>query len=288
VTQPTLHVGCPLWAQRAWVGTYLPAGTTPGRELWAYSRFLTAVEGNATFYAVPHPATVGRWAAMAAPHFRFAFKVPRTITHDRRLRDVRADLAAFVELLAPLDDRVGGLMLQLPPSFAPRDLDALDTVLHEAPRVWPWSVEVRHPEFFGGDGRRALEKVLARHGTERVVLDTVALFHRTPFTEAGRDEWRTKPRLPLLAEPLTDRPIVRFIGSDHPELTNDGLRRWAPLLADWVDAGLTPTLFVHTPDNLHSPALARALHAEVAGMVPGLAPLPEPLPVEAAQQTSLF
>jgi uncharacterized protein YecE (DUF72 family) len=277
-----------MWAQRAWVGTYLPAGTTPGRELWAYSRFLTAVEGNATFYAVPHPATVERWAHMAAADFRFAFKVPRSITHDRRLRDVRADLAGFVELLAPLGDRVGGLMLQLPPSFGPRDLDALDTVLRDAPGPWPWSVEVRHHEFFGGDGRHALERVLHRHGTERVVLDTVALFHRTPFTEAGREEWRTKTRVPLLAEPLTDRPIVRFIGSDHPELTDDGLRRWAPLLADWIDEGRAPTLFVHTPDNLHSPALARHLHGEVAAMVPGLAPLPEPLPMAAPQQTSLF
>lgn len=277
-----------MWAQRSWVGTYLPSGTTPGRELWAYSRFLTAVEGNATFYAVPHPATVARWAAMAADDFRFAFKVPRAITHDRRLRDVGTDLATFVDLLMPLGDRVGGLMLQLPPSFGPRDLDALDTVLRDAPEVWQWSVEVRHPEFFGGDGRRALEAVLRRHNAERVVLDTLALFHRTPFTEAGRDEWRTKPRLPLLAEPLTDRPIVRFIGSDHHDLTDDGLRRWAPLLADWVDEGRTPTLFVHTPDNLRSPALARGLHDAVSALVPRLAPLPQPLAVEAPQQTSLF
>lgn len=288
MTTPTLHVGCPMWAQRAWVGTYLPTGTTPGRELWAYSRFLTAVEGNATFYAVPHPATVDRWAAMAAPGFRFAFKVPRSITHDRRLRGVADDLAGFVNLLAPLDDRIGSLMLQLPPSFGPRDLGALDTVLRDAPRVWPWSVEVRHPEFFGGDGRRALEAVLTRHGAERVVLDTIALFHRTPFTDAGRDEWRTKPRVPLLAEPLTERPIVRFIGSDHHDLTDHGLRRWAPLLADWIDEGRAPTLFVHTPDNLRSPALARRLHDAVAELVPGLLPLPEPMPVAAPQQTSLF
>jgi uncharacterized protein YecE (DUF72 family) len=277
-----------MWAQRAWVGTYLPADTTPGRELWAYSRFLTAVEGNATFYAVPHPATVARWAQMAAPGFRFVFKVPRSITHDRRLRGVADDLAAFVDLLAPLGDRVGGLTLQLPPSFGPRDLGALDAVLRDAPRVWPWSVEVRHPEFYGGDGRRHFEQVLVRHGAERVVLDTVTLFHRTPLTDAGREEWRTKPRLPLLAEPLTDRPIVRFIGTDHTDLTDAGLARWAPLLADWVDEGRTPTLFVHTPDNMRSPALARDLHARVAALVPGLEALPEPLPVEAPQQTSLF
>lgn len=277
-----------MWAQRAWVGTFLPPGTVPGRELAPYSRYVNAVEGNTTFYALPHPATVGRWAEMAHPDFRFVFKVPRTVTHDRRLRDVGHDLRSFVQLLEPLGQRVGGLMLQLPPSFSPRDLGALDTALAEAPRVWPWSVEVRHHDFFGGDGRRALERVLLRHGADRVVLDTLTLFHRTPYTEAGREEWRTKPRLPLLAEPLTDRPVVRFIGSDHPELTDAGLQRWAPVLADWLHEGRSPTLFVHTPDNARSPGLARALHAEVSAMTPGLPPLPDAPVVTAPQQTSLF
>lgn len=285
---PTLHVGCPMWAQRAWVGTFLPVGTVPGRELAPYSRYVNAVEGNTTFYALPHPATIARWAEMAHPDFRFVFKVPRTVTHDRRLRDTGDELRAFVTLLEPLARLVGGLTLQLPPSFGPRDLDALDRVLAGAPRVWPWSVEVRHHEFFGGDGRRSLERVLHRHGAERVVLDTLTLFHRTPYTEAGREEWRTKPRLPLLAEPLTERPIVRFIGSDHTDLTDQGVQRWAPQLADWLHEGRSPTLFVHTPDNTRSPGLARGLHAAVAAMQPGLPSLPEPLPIPLPAQASLF
>jgi uncharacterized protein YecE (DUF72 family) len=277
-----------MWAQRAWVGTYLPTDTSAGRELYPYSRFLNAVEGNTTFYALPPATTVAKWAELADPAFRFVFKVPRTITHDARLRDVKAELAAFVELLWPLGDLVGGLTLQLPPSFGPRDLDALDTVLREAPPVWRWSVEVRHPEFFGGDGRRALEQVLDRHRTERVVLDTVALFHRTPYSDEGREEWRTKPRVPLIDVPLTEFPIVRFIGSDHPELTDSGLQRWQQTIAEWLDEGRTPTVFVHTPDNLRSPGLARTFHEALCGTVDGLEPLPEPLPVDTVEQGSLF
>ena len=277
-----------MWAQRAWVGTYLPADTASGRELHPYSRFLNAVEGNTTFYALPPAATVAKWAQLADPSFRFVFKVPRTITHDARLRDVKAELAAFVDLLWPLGDLVGGLTLQLPPSFGPRDLDALDTVLREAPPVWRWSVEVRHPEFFGGDGRRSLEAVLGRHRAERVVLDTVALFHRTPYSEEGREEWRTKPRVPLIDVPLTEFPVVRFIGSDHPELTDGGLQRWQQTIAEWLDEGRSPTVFVHTPDNVRSPALARGFHEAVCGIVDGLEPLPEPLPIGGPEQTSLF
>lgn len=285
---PVLYVGCPMWAQRSWVGRFLPYDTPSGRELHPYSRFLNAVEGNTTFYALPPAATVAKWAELAQPGFRFVFKVPRTITHDRRLVDVEEELAAFVRLMAPLGALVGGFTLQLPPSFGPRDLAALARVLAAVPTEWRWSVEVRHPDFYGGDGRRTLEALLRRHGAEWVLLDTTALFHRTPLTDEGRDEWRTKPRVPLMIEPLTDQPIVRFIGSDHPDLTDLGLQRWRPLVADWLDEGRSPTFFVHTPDNERTPALAREFHDDVAAMVPAVAGLPDPLPVGGPEQISLF
>ncbi len=277
-----------MWAQRAWVGRYLPDGTPSGQELLPYSRLLNAVEGNTTFYALPQETAVRKWAALAEPDFRFVFKVPRSITHDQRLRDVDGELADFVKVLLPLGNLVGGLTLQLPPSFGPRDLDALDHVLLKAPQVWRWSVEVRHADFFGGDGRRALDRVLMRHRAERVVLDTVSLFHRTPITDEGHEEWRTKPRIPLLDDALTDRPVVRFIGSDHPELTDSGLLRWRVRIAEWLDEGRTPTLFVHTPDNMRSPQLAREFHEALCAMVDGLTPLPEPLPIGGPEQIPLF
>lgn len=288
IAPPVLHVGCPMWAQRAWVGRFLPYDTPSGRELHPYSRFVNAVEGNTTFYALPPATTVAKWADLAHPDFRFVFKVPRTITHDQRLVDVDDELAAFVALMAPLGDRIGGFTLQLPPSFGPRDLGALARVLSGVPTDWRWSVEVRHPDFYGGPGRRSLEALLRRHGAEWVLLDTIQLFHRTPYSDEGRDEWRTKPRVPLMIEPLTDHPIVRFIGSDHPELTDLGLQRWQPLIADWLDEGRTPTVFVHTPDNERTPALARCFHDAVAQLVPRLTPLPEALPVGGPEQIALF
>jgi len=277
-----------MWAQRAWVGRYLPHETAAGRELLPYSRFLNAVEGNTTFYALPPASTITRWRQLTEPGFEFVFKVPRTITHEQRLRDTGDELRAFVELMAPLGDRIGGFTLQLPPSFGPHELTTLRTTLAQLPTEWRWSVEVRHPEFFGGDGRRQLEALLRNHGVERVILDTTALFHRTPITEAGHEEWRTKPRVPLLPEPLTDRPIVRYIGSDHPEFTDSGLVHWHALIAEWVDEGRHPTFFIHTPDNQRTPALARAFHDAIAGMVPRLTALPEPLPMAPAEQATLF
>jgi uncharacterized protein YecE (DUF72 family) len=277
-----------MWAHRPWIGTFLPAGTPAGRELHAYSRLLNAVEGNTTFYASPAPATVRRWAQAAHPGFRFVFKVPRRVTHELRLADADAEIAAFVDLLAPLGDLVGGMTLQLPASFAPVDLGVLEAQIRRLPSGIAWSVEVRHPAFFTGPTRAALDRMLARNEVERVLLDSRALFRRPPRTDAGREAWSRKPRVPALAEALTDRPVVRFIGSDDPELTAEGLQQWSSVVADWLAEGRTPALFVHTPDNVAGPGLARAFHAEMALSVPGLAPLPEPLPLVDAEQGSLF
>jgi uncharacterized protein YecE (DUF72 family) len=276
-----------MWAHRPWLGRFLPS-SAPGHELEAYSRLLNAVEGNTTFYASPQPTIVARWVSQTNPGFRFVFKVPREITHVQRLRDIDRHLNAFLTLMEPLIERTGAVAFQLPPSFAPVDLPVLEAVLANVSTAWRWAVEVRHPAFFDGPDRVALDAVLARHGTERVLLDSRTLFARPPRTEAGRDAWAQKPRLPTLAEPITDRPIVRFIGSDHPDLTEAGLQQWHEVVAGWLHEGRSPTVFVHTPDNDDVPALARGFHAAVALIAPGLSLLDDPLPVDDAEQGSLF
>jgi uncharacterized protein YecE (DUF72 family) len=250
---------------------------------------LNAVEGNTTFYATPTSNIVRRWAEQAHPGFRFVFKVPRTITHDRRLRDVHDLLTPFLTLLEPLTSNIGALTFQLPASFAPIDLPVLDSLLAQLPRdPWRWSVELRHPAFFESPERDVADKLLARHSVERVLLDSRPLYARPPMSEAGRQTWGKKPRIPALTDAITNEPIVRIIGSDHPDVTMAGLRDWHPIVADWLTDGRNPTVFVHTPDNLDTPALARGFHDAVRLLVPDPAPLPDPLPVTAAQQGSLF
>ena len=284
----TLYVGCPMWAQRAWVGRFLPADTASGRELHAYSRLLNAVEGNTTFYAAPTPAIVSRWHEQALPGFRFVFKVPKHITHDRRLRGIATELGVFCQVMEPLGDAVGGFTLQLPASFGPADLGALESTLRQRPTAWRWSVEVRHPAFFTVPGRTMLDSMLSRYGVERVLLDTESLFSHPPITDDGREEWEQKPRVPALHEALTDHPIVRFIGTDYPELTAEGIAGWQPTVAQWLSEGRAPTVFLHTPDNTGTPALALAFHQALTKMIPGLTPLPTPLPLLKHEQPSLF
>jgi uncharacterized protein YecE (DUF72 family) len=273
-----LSVGCAMWAHKPWVGRHLPAPR--GREglLPAYATWCNAVEGNATFYAPPSATTVAGWAEQAPEDFRFVFKLPRAITHERRLRGATDELAAFFDVLAPLGARVGALAIQLPGSFGPPNLGALAAFVTTLPSAHRFAVEVRHPAFFDGSpASRALEDVLERRGVEWIPFDTTTMFAAPPTSEAERDAWSNKPRVPRRTTAVTDHPIVRYLGRDDPDATVAGWQSWLPVVAGWLAEGRSPTVFVHTPDNADAPVLARRFHAEVARLVPGLDPLPEPL-----------
>ena len=288
-----LRVGCPMWAHTPWVGRFLSPGMR-GRELEEYAGWCNAVEGNTTFYAIPSARTVDRWTEQAPADFRFAFKVPRHVTHELRLRgEAITLLGEFLDAVEPLGDRIGPLQVQLPPSFGPDALAAFRSFVGRLPSSYAWVVEFRHAAFFDGSrAHRTVDEWLVDAGIGRVVLDTRPLYASPPRSDAALDERRTKPRLPVITDVMGAAPIVRVIGADDPASTIEGLRAWTTQLAEWIIEGREPYVFVHQPENLESPALARMIHADVAAVVEGLASLPVPLPVvpatEVVGQTSLF
>ncbi|MGK5685227.1 DUF72 domain-containing protein [Actinoplanes sp. URMC 104] len=266
-----------MWTHKAWQGKVV----APGQDkLRAYAGWCNAVEGNTTFYATPSRETVAGWAGQTPADFRFVLKLPRLVTHERRLAGGDEALRGFLHAIEPLGPRVHALWVQLPASFAPSDLPALDGFLRRLPAGHRLAVEVRHPGF--ADDPLPLERVLTGVGAERVPFDTSVLFATPPVSDMERDAWTKKPRLPVRPEALTGHPIVRYLGRDDPAATVAGWQRWLPVVAGWLREGRSPTVFVHTPDNADAPALARRFHGEVAALVPGLLPLPEPEPVEPA------
>ena len=88
-----------------------------GSHLERYARRLSAVEINSCFYRPHRAATYARWAAAVPAGFRFAAKIPREITHVRRLVSVADMLDRFLSEVGALGDRLGPLLLQLPPSL---------------------------------------------------------------------------------------------------------------------------------------------------------------------------
>jgi uncharacterized protein YecE (DUF72 family) len=88
-----------------------------GSGLERYAAVFNAVEINSSFYRPHQRKTYERWAASTPAGFRFAVKVPKTITHERRLVDCGEQLARFLDESSGMGGKLGPLLIQLPPSL---------------------------------------------------------------------------------------------------------------------------------------------------------------------------
>ena len=268
-----------MWTYAPWQGRYLPGSLSPRERLRAYATWCNAVEGNTTFYATPALDTVKSWAGQTGPDFRFILKLPKLITHEHRLADVGGPLRTFLAAIEPLGERAHALWIQLPPSFGPADLGTLASFLRQLPHGHRYCVEVRHRAFFADPrSEQQLEKALGDIGAEWVTFDTTVLFESPPVSTAEREAWRQKPRLPRRSRALTSSPVVRYIGRDDAARTVAGWQPWLDTVAGWLREGRSPTVFIHTPDNVRALELARRFHDDVRARVPEVEPLPEPVP----------
>ena len=147
-----------------------------GSHLARYARVLPAVEINTSFYRPHRPATYARWAATVPSGFRFAVKLPRDITHDRRLEDAEAPLARFLAEVDALGPALGPLLVQLPPSlrFDPRVAGAFLADLRGRTRA-DLVCEPRHPSWFSPEAEALLHETrIARVAADPAVVPAAA------------------------------------------------------------------------------------------------------------------
>lgn len=266
-----LRIGCPVWACGDWRGSLYTRGAERKDYLRQYAEVYATVEGNSTFYALPSAAAVQRWREETPAHFRFCFKFPSEITHRLQLRHARAETHAFLKLMAPLGERLGPLMLQLPPRFGGDQVDVLRAYLRELPGEFGYAVEVRHPEFFDqGAHEAALHELLRERGADRCVFDSRCLHAATDRERSTLQAQDRKPALPLRTQAIGRRPLVRFVAQNHAAAAEDYLDPWIDALESWCRAGLEPYFFAHTPDDREAPELARRVHQRLRARLPQL------------------
>jgi uncharacterized protein YecE (DUF72 family) len=120
-----------------------------GTHLQRYSRRLSCVEINSSFYRPHAAATYAKWRDSTPSGFRFSVKMPREITHELKLRDARAPLVAFLSQTDGLAQKRGAILVQLPPSLS-FDAEAATSFLELVREVYggPVVCEPRHPTWF--------------------------------------------------------------------------------------------------------------------------------------------
>ena len=148
------YVGCAGWSLPRDAQPHFPA---EGTHLTRYAARFPAVEINSSFYRPHRPATYARWAASVPPGFRFSVKLPRTITHERRLADAAPLLDAFLAEAGALGPALGCLLVQLPPSgaYAAATADAFFAALR-ARYAGAVAAEPRHASWFTAEAERLL------------------------------------------------------------------------------------------------------------------------------------
>jgi uncharacterized protein YecE (DUF72 family) len=162
-----VYTGCAGWSlpRDSW-----PQFPDTGTHLQRYARRLPAAEINSSFYRPHQPATYERWAGSVPPGFRFSVKLPKTITHEKRLRDCDALLEGFLAQTSGLGDTLGCLLVQLPPSLA-FDAGAAKSFFTALRRqhAGPVALEPRHACWFTPE----VDKVLTTLKIGRVLADPV-------------------------------------------------------------------------------------------------------------------
>src|SRR5947199_4066311 len=137
-------IGTQGWNYAAWVGPFYPPGTRASEFLPTYSRAFRAVEVDSTFYAIPDARAVQAWAERTPPEFTFALKMPKEVTHERRLRDADDVVRDFLNRVSQLGPKLGPILLQMGPDFVPDELPSIESFLPTLPRDLRFAIELRH------------------------------------------------------------------------------------------------------------------------------------------------
>jgi len=174
-----IHVGCSGWVYKHWRGILYPEGLP--QRLWfqRYSEEFDTVEINASFYRVPLEKTFDGWREKAPAGFRYAMKANRFITHMKKLVGCDEEIDRFIALARRLEDKLGPILYQLPPSLH-KDLRRLDTFVARLPDDLEHVVEFRHKSWYDEDVRDLLD----RHGVGFVAHDLRGLI--SPRWASGR------------------------------------------------------------------------------------------------------
>lgn len=159
------RVGVAGWSIASALAERLPGG---GSHLARYAAGFDAVEINSSFHRPHRRATYERWAASTGAAFRFAVKLPRAITHERRLVDADDLVARFADEVGGLGARRGPILVQLPPSLA-LVADVAEPFFDRLRAALGGAIvcEPRHPSWFGDEG----DALLRRHRIARVAAD---------------------------------------------------------------------------------------------------------------------
>lgn len=181
---PAVRIGCAGWSIPS---RHAPLFGDGDSHLARYATRFDVTEINSTFYRPHQPRTFERWAASVPRKFRFSVKLPKHITHEARLHGAGDALTEFFDAVAGLGTKLGGVLVQLPPSlvFDAAVANRFFAMLRRRCAV-PVACEPRHASWFEPE----VEPVWRRFAIARVAADPARLpVAAHPGGAAGPARW---------------------------------------------------------------------------------------------------
>lgn len=268
MTVKKYHIGLTQWGFTDWAGTFFSAEAKPDTFLNEYASVFNAVEGNTTFYRIPEKETILKWGEQVPSSFKFCFKFPKEFTHHKQLKNVTEEVLSFLDLFKPIRTKLGPFHIQLGPSFSYEEMANLEELIEILPAHMSFAVEVRHTDFFDkGKKEQHLNNLLKSYGINRVVFDTRRLHELKSDDPTILKAKGKKPKVPVRFDSTGANPFIRYVGGNEVIQNEAHLKEWAIIIANWIRDGKHPYMFVHSPDTLHAPKLARYFHHELSSLV---------------------
>ncbi|UWX62042.1 DUF72 domain-containing protein [Chryseobacterium oranimense] len=144
----SLYIGCSGFYNNDWKGSLYPENVQSKDFLTLYSQVFNSVEINSTFYRKPTAKTLSKWYDETPDSFRFFIKIPKAISHEKRLKDSKQEISEFCEHIEThLKEKLSGFLYQFPPSFR-KSQENIDLILASLDFKYLNVIEFRHDSWW--------------------------------------------------------------------------------------------------------------------------------------------
>ena len=168
-----IFIGCSGFSERSWKGFFYPEELLSKDYLNYYSKHLNAVEINSTFYRKPTSKTLEKWYNETEDHFKFFIKIPKTITHLKKLVETEIDTKEFCNHISSgLKNKLAGFLYQFPPSFQ-LSTENVEKVLNTIDASYLNVVEFRHHSWW-------TDEVFQNLKSKKIVFSGVSIPREIP------------------------------------------------------------------------------------------------------------
>jgi len=224
-----VYIGTSGFFYKNWVGDFYPLDVPKYRYFEYYSKFFNSLELNSTFYRFPKLTTMKSWKYKIKNEFKLSIKANRIITHTKRLNCNENYLNDFLEIVSILEDKLGAVLFQLPPSLK-YDISRLYNFVSKLKPELKYAIEFRHKSWYNENTYKILKDkniALVWHDfNQEMITEKTADFEYVRFHGFSGKYRGSYPKeiLENIANQLSDDAFVYFNNTDDNSAFKDALR----------------------------------------------------------------